>query len=58
MFRVTTKLNHLGKLGTFYLPGMAVTQPMVRVFNLVTVLDMLVEHAVFITQTITGYRKF
>ena len=40
------------------LPGIAVTQPVIRVLDLLAVLDLLVEHSVLVTDTVTVARQF
>ena len=51
------ELDHLRELGALHLPGVAVAQPVIRVFDLLTVLDVLVEHAVFVAQAVAEHRQ-
>jgi hypothetical protein len=47
-----TELDALGVLRALQLPGVAVTQPMVRLLDLVAVLDHLAEHPVLVAQPV------
>ena len=48
---IATELNLYFILRTFYLKWVAVLQPVIRLLNLVTILDCLLEHTVTITDT-------
>ncbi len=50
---VPAELHRIEHLGARELPGIAVPQPVVRMFDLVAVLDALPEHAVLIADTVT-----
>ncbi len=56
-FSMAAKMNALGIFRTGDLPYIPVIQPVVRFFNLITILDQLPEHTVFVADTVTGDRQ-
>ncbi len=55
---VTAEIDDLGVLQPFEFPGIAVAKPVIGLFHLVAVLDVLAEHAVFVAQPVTEHRQF
>src|SRR5579871_6177505 len=51
------EFNLVQHFGTRKFPGIAITQPIVGMFDLPAVLDALREHAIFITDAVTVTRK-
>ena len=51
---VTVKLNLVSCFWALEFPDVAVTQPIVGVFNLLAIFYGLLEHAVFVTDAVTG----
>ena len=56
VLRSSAEPDRLCVLRTLHLPGVAVTHPVIGILDLITVVDMLVEHAIFVAQTVSGYR--
>ena len=57
MLATAAEAHALGIFRAFHLPGIAVPQPVVRLFDLAAIDDALAEHAVFITQAIAHHRQ-
>ena len=57
VFRSAAELDHLHVLRAFDLPWVAIAHPVVRVLDLIAVIDMLLEHSVFVAQPIAGHRQ-
>ncbi len=56
-FAAAAKLDPLLVLGTLDLPAIYRTQPMIRFLQLITILDMLAKHSVFVTDTVPLHRQ-
>ena len=56
-FTATTKFYVTSIFRTLYFPHIAITQPVIRLFDLRTILNFLPEHTVLIANTVTNYRQ-
>ena len=51
------EMNNLCELLTLQFPGVAVPKPVIGVFHLEAIFDVLTEHAIFVTNAVTDNRK-